>query len=157
MGVAFLFVVSTKKTAVARNPTPDVECAQLIPQLALFLDNKPGMLARVCELLAAAKINIYALSTSDTVDHIVVRLVVEDAVRAVRLFEEHGTLVVTQEVLMVKADSRPGSLGAIARTLSDARINIEYAYCATGPESRKGVLILRVNKPAPALKLLNNL
>ena len=45
-------------------------------QLAVFLANRPGALARVCEALAKAEINIYALATSDTVDHTVVRMVV---------------------------------------------------------------------------------
>jgi hypothetical protein len=43
-------------------------------QLAVFLANRPGALARVCEALANAGINIYALATSDTVDHTVVRM-----------------------------------------------------------------------------------
>ena len=54
---------------------------QIALQLALFLDNKPGTFARVCEALSEAKINIYAISTSDTVDHSVVRMVVSDARR----------------------------------------------------------------------------
>ena len=47
-------------------------------QLAVFLANKPGTLADVCDELARARINIYALTTSDTVDHAVVRMVVSD-------------------------------------------------------------------------------
>ena len=47
-------------------------------QLAIFLDNRPGMLARVSDALGEAKINIYAIMTSDTVDHSVIRLVVSD-------------------------------------------------------------------------------
>ena len=39
---------------------------QLATQLALFLDNKPGTLARVCEALSEAKINIYAISRRTT-------------------------------------------------------------------------------------------
>src|ERR1700740_562561 len=65
---------------------------QITKQLAIFLDNRPGTFARVADALAAAKINIYAISTSDTVDHSVVRLVVNDYRRALHLFEEHGTL-----------------------------------------------------------------
>jgi len=38
-------------------------------QLATFLSNRPGALARVCDALAKAEINIHALATSDTVDH----------------------------------------------------------------------------------------
>ena len=45
---------------------------QITKQLAIFLDNRPGMLARVADALAEAKINIYAITTSDTVDHTVI-------------------------------------------------------------------------------------
>src|SRR5689334_760519 len=41
-------------------------------QLSIFLDNKPGTLADVCGELANQKINIYAMSISDTTDHSVV-------------------------------------------------------------------------------------
>ena len=57
---------------------------QVTKQLALFLDNRPGTLARVCDALAEAKINIYAVATSDTVDYCVVRMVVSDPDRALR-------------------------------------------------------------------------
>lgn len=128
---------------------------QLAIQLALFLDNRPGTLARVCDALSAAKINIYAIATSDTVDHSVVRMVVSDARKAMLLFEEHGTLVVESEVVMIEGDNKPGSLARICRKLADAKVNIEYAYCATPPDARKGLLILRVSNAKKALKVLN--
>jgi len=124
-------------------------------QLALFLENKPGTLARVCEALKAARINIYAFTTSDTVDHSVVRMVVSDTRKALLLFEEHGTLVVESDVLMIEGDNRPGSLAKIAQKLADAKINIEYAYCATPPDETKGLLILRPTDCRKALKVLN--
>jgi hypothetical protein len=128
---------------------------QLAIQLALFLDNKPGTFARVCDALSAAKINIYAISTSDTVDHSVVRMVVSDPRKAMLLFEEHGTLVVETEVLLMEGDNKPGSLAKICHKLSAGKINLEYAYCATPPDARKGLLILRVNNAKKAMKLLN--
>lgn len=129
---------------------------EITTQLALFLDNRPGMLARICDALAKAKINIYAISTSDTVDHSVVRMVLSDWRKALHLFEEHGTLVVESEVLMIDGDNRPGSLARIAHKLAGAKINIEYAYCATSPDARKGLLILRVSNAKKALKVLNS-
>lgn len=129
---------------------------EITKQLALFLENRPGTLARVCEALAKAKINIYAIATSDTVDHTVVRMVVSDYRKALHLFEEHGTLVVDDDVLMVQGDNKPGSLAKIAHTLSKAKVNIEYAYCATPPDARNGLLIMRVSDPKKALKALNS-
>ena len=113
------------------------------------------MLARVCDALSAAKINIYAISTSDTVDHSVVRMVVSDPVKAMFVFEEHGTLVVEDDVLMITGDNKPGSLASLSHKLAQAKINIEYAYCATPPDAKKGLLILRVSDAKKALKALN--
>jgi hypothetical protein len=129
---------------------------QLVTQLALFLDNRPGTFARVCEALAEAKINIYAISTSDTVDHIVVRMVVSDSRRALLLFEERGTLVVETDVLMIEGDNKPGSLARICDQLADAKINIEYCYCATAPDARRGLLVLRLDNVKKAMKVLNS-
>jgi hypothetical protein len=124
-------------------------------QLAIFLDNRPGMLARVCDALSAAKINIFAITTSDTVDHSVIRMVVSDTRKALQLFEEHGTLVVEDEVIMFEGDNKAGSLARLAHKLADAKVNIEYCYCATSPNAKKGLMILRVSNPHKALKVLN--
>jgi len=129
---------------------------QITKQLAIFLENKPGTLARVCDALAGAKINIYAITVSDTIDHSVIRLVVSDPRRALLLFEEHGTLVVEDDVLMVDGDNKPGSLAKICHRLSAAKINIEYCYSATSPDAKKGLMILRVSDPRKALKVLNS-
>jgi hypothetical protein len=128
---------------------------QIARQLALFLENRPGMLARVCNALSTSDINIYAISSSDTVDHIVLRMIVSDPGKARRIFEEHGTLVVENDVLMIEGSNKPGSLANIAQKLADAKVNIEYAYCATSPNAQKGLLILRTSNPKKALKTLN--
>jgi len=128
---------------------------QITKQLAIFLDNRPGTLARLADALAEASINIYAITTSDTVDHTVIRLVVSDYRRAMHVFEEHGTLVVEDDVLMFEGSNKPGEMARIAHKLADAKINIEYCYSATPAEAKKGLMILRVSNPTKALKVLN--
>src|SRR5205807_5789903 len=127
---------------------------QITKQLALFLDNRPGMLARLADALAEAQINIYAITTSDTVDHSVVRLVLSDYRKALHVFEERGTLVVEDDVLMIDGSNKPGELARIAHRLAKAKINIEYCYSATPAKAKKGLLIMRVSNPAKALKVL---
>jgi hypothetical protein len=129
---------------------------QITKQLAIFLDNRPGTLARVADAFAEAGINIYAITTSDTVDHSVIRMVVSDYRRALHLFEEHSTLVVEDDVVMIEGSNKPGALARIAHRLAAAKINIEYCYSATPPEARKGLIILRVSNPTKALKVLNS-
>ena len=128
---------------------------QIAQQLSLFLENRPGVLAKICDVFSAEKINIFAISTSDTVDHIVVRMVVSDTAKALRILQEHGTLVISNEVLVIDGTNEPGYLARIAHKLADAKVNIDYVYSATSPKMRKGLLILRTSNTKKALKLLN--
>ena len=127
---------------------------QITTQLSLFLENKPGTLASVCQALGDAGVNIYALTVSDTVDHAVVRMVVSHPVKAIHLFGEHGTLVIENEVLMIEGDNKPGALVDIAARLGKAKVNIEYAYLAGSPRAKKALLIVRVNNVQKAFKAL---
>jgi hypothetical protein len=127
---------------------------EIAKQLSVFLANKPGTLAKVCEELAQAKVNIFALTISDTADHSVVRMVVSDHEKALQIFEERGVLAVESKVLLIENDNKPGSLAHISKVLAKAKINIEYAYLATSPGAKKGLLVMRVDDTKRALKVL---
>lgn len=129
---------------------------EIVTQLSVFLANTPGTLAAVCDELAKHKVNIYALTISDTVDHAVVRLVVSDTQMAIHLLESRGVLVVENKVLMIENSNEPGSLSKIATILAKAKINIEYAYLATNPTEKSGLLILRASDSKGALKALKS-
>jgi hypothetical protein len=128
---------------------------ETVTQLAVFLANKPGTLAAVCDALASEKINIFALTVSDTIDHAVVRMIVSDPKRALSIFEQHGTLVVENEVLLLEQDNKPGTLSEVAKKLAEKNVNIEYAYLATAKSSRKGLLVLRPNNLTKAIEILS--
>ena len=137
-----------------QHPKLSIETAT---QLAIFLANRPGALARVCEALANAEINIYALATSDTVDHSVVRMVVSDPTKALMLLGEAGVLALETEVLMIETASEPGVLTKIAERLAEAEINIEYAYLAGGRGAEKGLIVLRPSDVEKAQAVLRDL
>jgi hypothetical protein len=127
---------------------------RIVKQLALFLENKPGTLAAVCRELGRAKINIYAISTSDAVDSAVVRVVVSDPHRAIHLLGEHGVVVVERDVLMLEGSNRPGELAQIAEKLAKNNVNIEYAYSATPVRATRGAMVLRVDNLKKAAHIL---
>jgi len=138
------------------NPYPKLSI-ETATQLALFVANRPGALARVCDALAKAGINIHALATSDTVDHTVVRMVVSDPTQALMLLGEAGVLALETEVLMIETPSQPGVLAKIAERLAEAEINIEYTYLAGGPGTEKGLIILRPSDVEKAKTVLHEL
>ena len=138
------------------NPHPKLSI-EPATQLAVFLANRPGALARVCEALAQAQINIHALATSDTVDHTVVRMVVSDPTKALMLLGEAGVLALETEVLMIETANEPGVLAKIAERLADAEVNIEYAYLAGGRGAEKGLIVLRPSDVKKAQRALREL
>ena len=136
------------------NPSLSIETAT---QLAVFLANRPGALARVCDALAKAEININALATSDTVDHTVVRMLVSDPTKALMLLGEAGVLALETEVLMVETANQPGVLAKIAERLAEAGVNIEYVYLAGGRDVENGLIELRPSDIEKAERALRNL
>jgi len=126
-------------------------------QLAVFLENRPGALARVCEALAKASINIYALTVSDTVDHAVVRMIVSDPTKALMLLGERGVLALENDVLFIDAANERGVLSKIADALSRAEVNVEYAYFASGATSPNGIIVLRPSDVEKARQALSDL
>ena len=128
-----------------------------VTQLALFLSNRPGALAKVCEELAKAEINIHALSISDTVDHSIVRMVVSDPTKALMLLGEGGMIALEAEVLMIESDNEPGTLATMAEHLAKAGVNIEYAYLAASVRSKTGLMVLRPSNIESAQAVLKGL
>ena len=130
--------------------------ATFAKQLCIFLQNQPGVLAKLCKALSGERINLKAISVSDSLDHAVVRLVVDKPLAARRLFEDHNLLVIENDLLALHLPDRPGTLGQVAARLAKAKLNICYLYGSAPDGDGMGTLYLRVDaasaKVAAALK-----
>jgi len=127
---------------------------KIATQLSVFLANQPGTLAAMCDELARAKINILAMTISEGADHAVVRMVLSDTQKALYIFGERGVLAIESDVLLIDGDNKPGGLSQLAKALAKNKVNIEYAYLAASPKTKKGLWVLRVSNSAKALKVL---
>ncbi len=126
-------------------------------QLSIFMENRPGAMARVCGTLAEAGINILALSVHDTVDHAIVRLLADRPVKALLILEQLGLYILESDVVVLEMDNQPGALADIARKLARADINIEYAYCSAGAHQGQGALIIKSDEIDRTLELLKGI
>jgi hypothetical protein len=127
---------------------------RVVKQLSVFLENKPGVLARLCGELAGQGINLQGITVSDTVDHAVIRLIPDDPVKALSLLESAGQLVVETDVLAMPMVDRPGELAKVAGKLAKANVNIEYAYGTV--QGSRALLVLRVSDMKKAEKALKS-
>ena len=125
------------------------------PQFSIFLDNRPGMLARMCQALAKDGVNIMALSVSESLDHAVVRLVLSNVIKGAEILKSmHGT-VHQRDVIVMDLPNRPGILAEIAQRLTAAGINIEYAYGASTSAQSSGGMVLRTNDLEATINILS--
>jgi hypothetical protein len=97
-------------------------------ELTLRLQNSPGTLAKVCQIIADERVDIVAMNLASP---LVLRLVVDNPVHAAETLREHHYHVEEREVIFTTAPNNPGSLLRLARLIADAGINLEYLYATT--------------------------
>ncbi len=102
-------------------------------QLTLFLENKPGELARATSSLAAAKVNIEGISVAETTDIGLVQIVVSDLAAARPALMNAGIATTEQKVVILNVANEPGEIAKLASMLAENDININYLYATSAP------------------------
>ena len=125
-----------------------------IKQLSVSLDNVPGALSIVSEILGDGGVNIRAISVADTADISTVRFVVDEPFKAVNILKTNGYAVKETDVLAVETPDHPGGLNAVLKPLKDAGINVHYLYPHLGRMDNNAIVILGVDKTEEAQKVL---
>jgi hypothetical protein len=111
-------------------------------QLTVYLDDRPGTLGSLADLLGRNNVNIFGLAAAGTAEgHGYARLVVDDTEKARQLIEDANELVAADEVLLLRADNRSGELARVLQRLAGAQLNIEYAYSVGGPGEGKAIVL----------------
>jgi hypothetical protein len=125
-----------------------------VEQISVFLENKAGRLAEVTGVLAAAGVNIRALSVADTSDFGVLRLIVDHSEKAIEGLKQAGFTVRTTDVVAVEVDDRPGGLHRILDLLDRAGLNVEYMYAFVARCGDTAVMIFRFDNLDQAVRAL---
>lgn len=117
-----------------------------VKQLSIFAENRPGRLSAITELLAKNNINIRAMSVADTKDFGILRLIVNDAEKAVKALRDGGCAVSVTNVLAIQLPDRPGGLAEAMKVLYENNVSVEYMYSAfVSEKSAEAYLILRAD------------
>jgi hypothetical protein len=101
--------------------------------LTIYLEDRPGELARLGEVLGGAGVNIegFCAITSGG-GRGEVHILIDDATDAFNaLAAADIEVALEQEVAVMPVDDQPGALGDASRRLGDAGVNVTLAYLAT--------------------------
>jgi len=127
----------------------------IIKQISIFLENRPGTLAEVLEVLGEHAINIRAMSVADTADFGILRLIVNDPDKVGKILKAANFAAKTTSVLTMKVTDQPGGLLSEIKKLTAAGINIEYVYAFAASATAEARVVLKVDDLEKAERVLN--
>lgn len=110
-------------------------------ELSVRIQNSPGAVARVCETLAAERVNLVALAVEASG---LLRVVVDNPLHAAGALREHHYQVEEREVLVIQLSNDPGAFTRVARLMAEAGVNLEYVYGTAIEDSPMAVLVVGV-------------
>jgi hypothetical protein len=126
----------------------------LVKQLSVFVENRPGRLSAIINLLAEHHVNLSALSLADTSQFGVLRLIADKPEEAIAALREEGIISKSTDVLAVAIDDTPGSLTKILDLLNGQNISVEYMYAFSAKQENKALMVFKVDALEAAEELL---
>ncbi|WP_343209170.1 ACT domain-containing protein [Anaerolentibacter hominis] len=126
----------------------------MLKQLSVIVENEPGSLARVTHILKENTINIRAISTFDSPEYSILRLVLDKADEAKQILRGKGYSVTTSEVISVELMDQPGDLDRVLQILADASINVNYIYSFVLRKKDEPLMVINVDKMQEAEEIL---
>ena len=127
-----------------------------IKQLTVFVQNKKGTVVSVTEILSKNNVNLRALSSAETQDFGILRLIVNDEKTAEKVLLENGYLIKVIDVVGVKIGDEPGKLTEALAVLDKENINVEYMYAFMARTEKHAYVVLRVEEREEAEAALTN-
>jgi hypothetical protein len=126
----------------------------LATQFSIFMVNKPGVLAQVLNAFAEGKVNIRAITMMDSAEHGVMRIVGESTAKVRKVLTKLNMQYGETDVLCVSLSNQAGALAKVTQKLSEAHINISYAYCTAGAKGGRTTGVLKVADVEKAMRIL---
>ncbi|MCQ5377016.1 MAG: acetolactate synthase [Candidatus Methanomethylicia archaeon] len=105
-------------------------------QFSIFLENKPGRLASLIDVLAKNGINVLAMGIAEAGNYGIVRCLLDNEERAMTALKDANMAMNLVDVLILELKD----IKAIVKKLEANAVNIDYAYTMDG-----GKIVFKVN------------
>jgi len=130
-----------------------------IQQISVFVENHPGRLVSILEVLEKKGISIRALSISESAEFGIVRMILDNPDEGLEALRQAGFTTRMDWILSAEIPDVPGGLlNSVAKPLTEAGINLKYFYAyieqATGD---KAMVVLKTDDLEKAEQILKSL
>lgn len=128
----------------------------MIKQISVFVENQPGSMMQVTSVLTESRVNIRAISTFDTPEFGILRLVVDDPAKAKESLTQKGFVTRVNDVIGAELKDEKGNLNQMLKILADGEINVNYIYSFVIREEKAPVIVFHTDDFQKAEQVLKN-
>jgi len=128
----------------------------MIKQISVFIENVKDDLEKITNALGENGIDLVSLSIADTVNQRIMRCIVEDSDKALKVIKQAGFTAKTTEVFAVEVPDRPGGLAEVLGVLGHEGIEIEYLYSFVRSKTNNALIVFRVEEIERAIGVLKD-
>ena len=111
---------------------------------------------RVTSVLTESHVNIRAISTFDTPEFGILRLVVDDPAKAKESLTQKGFVTRVNDVIGAELKDEKGNLNQMLKILADGEINVNYIYSFVIREEKAPVIVFHTDDFQKAEQVLKN-
>ena len=125
-----------------------------VKQISVFVENKPGQLAKITKILREEDVDIRAFSVADTVEFGILRLILNKPEKAAEALRNAGFTAQITDVLVAVMKDRVGAFDDIVSYLAEEQIDVQYVYSFIGEFDATGRVAIRTDNMCGAYEVL---
>ncbi len=125
-----------------------------INQITVFLENKDGNLSNITKIISENHIDMRAINIAETADYGLLRVIVDDSEKALKILKENGYITTSSPVVAATVSNKPGGLNSMLEVLANEQIGINYMYSIFGTIENNAYMALHVNDVAKTEEIL---
>jgi hypothetical protein len=127
-----------------------------VKQIELWLNNVPGQLSDISDILSDNRIDIIACCCATTHEEKgLFYFVANNTDRAVNVLKSTGYKIKTKQIIACEIPHHPGGMNVVVKLLKDANINLDYIYPCMGTGDIT-VMVLGVVSTKKTLKIMED-
>ncbi len=112
-------------------------------EVSIFVENKPGKLSHVAEILGSAGVDILALDLADEGQYGVFRILTAEPERAKEALSEANVAVALNKVAIIEIADQPGGLVQLAKAIEKSHLNVSDAYGCIIERGKRAVFVVK--------------
>lgn len=112
-------------------------------ELRVFVENKPGKLSRIAELLGNAGIDMLALELADEGQFGVFKILTAEPERSRQVLSDANIAAALGQVAVIEIPDKPGSLLKLSKAMDQAKLNISDAYGCILERGKRAIFVVK--------------